>query len=272
MKPLIHRLMSQTTSKIQWLLCALLIAHFSNQLSAEVFVHSLNFRSAEQIIPLVKPHLKDTTTVTGKGFQLVVNGTPDEHQKIEQLLKALDKKLGQYRVELRVLNRKLADNERKAFSISASKNEAEATVRSYHATGNKNRDRYYSIRLIEGTSGFIQTGKVLTSSQVVRELNAFIPKPVDKKLSSGFYVTVNQIGKNRVQLSVAAQSENRSKKYRSDSDFSKSDTVIAGELGEWLLAASTIEQASQKNSSRGISSTRQSNKNWFYVRAISVDN
>ena len=238
----------------------------SLNLSAEMFIHELKYQQAAQIIPVIKPHLEPNSVISSKDNKLFIQSTQAEYNKILSMLKMLDKKPGEFFVEVKILNRKLDDWEVKGARIVASGRQVEGKITRYQSSDSRDNEKRFSLRLTEGYQGFVNTGESFVTNQLVNHYGSFIPQTSNKKVSSGFYVTVHNANDTQVRVAVSAQAQNRKTKNSQTIDHSAATSFINGTKGHWLLLATTNEAQAQTNSRRYKTQSSSSDKRWYYLR------
>lgn len=242
-------------------------------LKAEIYFHQMKYLTAAQIIPIIKPHLKSETGITAKGFQLIIQSSPEEYKKIKQIVSTLDKKPGEYLAEVRIINRQLTEQELQHTQVSisyqpASKNSVHIQSKHYQSGKNNKNDRRFTLRITENNQGFVNTGESFPTHQLVRRYDSFVSKPIQQKVSSGFYIRINQLPNNdiRVAIKTYSQSRDRTKSIQQSS----ADIVANGAKNTWILLASTGETKTSHHSKDYSSERRQSDKQWYYLRVTDV--
>lgn len=250
------------------LLCLLFIFSFSA--NAELYIHQLKFVQANQVIPVIKPHIDNSASLTGKDFKLFANVSKKDNEKIQAMLQVLDKKLEQYRVEVKIKNRKLDNWELKATRIHVGSQSSRAHIKRYSNSQSNNSDKHFQIMVLSGQPGFVNTGESFQTHQLVQQYQQFVPKTGYRKTTSGFYVTVRPTGKNQVKLDISAQTQQR-KKYSTSVASSATTTQVSGQTGEWILLATTGNHQSEQNNTTYSSQNRR-NKRWYYARVTQVVN
>lgn len=238
---------------------------------AEMFVHQLNYVSSEQIIPVMKPHLSPETKLSGKGYKLFIQTSVDEYKKIQDILKTLDKKPGEYLVEVRILKRRLDKWEMKQTNIQATNTNLRIKSKQITNTNNQHGEKKFRLRISEGYQGFVNTGESFPTHQLINQYQHFIPKSGYKKVTSGFYIVVNQMPDNQVKLSVSAQSQQRKTKHSKTVVQSSTNNQIVGAKNEWILISSTSSKQQNSNNHYSTNGQRQ-NKQWYYVRVSDIIN
>ncbi|TQV84443.1 hypothetical protein [Aliikangiella coralliicola] len=256
-------------------LCLILMA-FSFSANAESYIHQMQYLKAEQVIPVIKPHLSQQTRLTAKGYQLFIQSTPKDYEKIKQMMLMLDKKPGNFLVQVRVLDRRLDNWEMAGAQLKSSGKKLSAGVSRYQTSGRNKIDKTFSVRTTEGYQSFINTGEAFPTHQLVKHYGSFIPKTKDKKVNSGFYATIHKMPGNKIKVSISTQQQNRKGQHSQTIQTSKANSVFDATPGHWVLIASTgttatsgnnaIHQRKQPGNNHYSVSASRSDKRWFYLK------
>ncbi len=230
----------------------------------------MNYLSAEQVIPVITPHLKKETGLSAKGFQLIIQSTPEEYKKIQQLLTLLDKKPAQYLAEVRIINRKLDDKELKQTQLTINQHSTDIKIKRYRTQDNKGGDRRFTLRITENNQGFVNTGESFPTHRLVQHYNSFIPKTIHKEVTSGFYIKISQLPEDKVRIAINAQSQSR--KLDQSIKQSSTDSLIVGKKDSWILLASTGNNDSSNGKNKYSTRNNHSNKQWYYLRVNELAN
>jgi len=244
----------------------------SSNLFAEMFIHQLKYQQGSQIIPVIKPHLSESTVISAKDYKLFIQSTPQEYEKIKSMLIMLDKKPGQYMVEVKILSRKLDNWELKQTQITASNEQVSGKITRYQSGSNRDNEKLFSLRLIEGYQGFVNTGESFMTNQLVNHYGSFLPQSGYKKVTSGFYVSLNETNNNLVRIAVSAQAQNRQSNNSQNINQSATTSYVTGNKGDWILLATINDTQTNKQSSQYSTESSRSNKRWYYIRVNDIAN
>ena len=122
---------------MQRLLLFLLVVFFSGWMGAEVqtqrssLVLDLEYRSSEQVISGLRPHLQNEVRVTGQGQRLLVSGPSEQLAGIADLVTALDQPEVEYRL---VFAQGRVDPEERQASTGRRYSTASSELLSLHLT------------------------------------------------------------------------------------------------------------------------------------------
>ncbi|MGX5174167.1 hypothetical protein ACUR5C_09115 [Aliikangiella sp. IMCC44653] len=235
--------------------------------NAKLYVHQLKNVASQQIIPVIQPHISAQAKISGKDYTLFIEASEVEITKIKSMLESLDRAPLNYLIEVKISQRKLTDWERKHAKVKITAQGSSLNSKSYSTQQQSQNNRHFKVRATEGYSAFINTGESFPQTHIVKEYDAFIPQTSHRKVSSGFYVTVQQTGPKTVRLAVSAQNQTRSQ-ANSGVQSSATQNTIIGPVNEWILIASSGHDA--KAQSYSVSSKRQSQ--WYYILVQPLDN
>jgi len=230
-------------------------------------VIDLNNRSAEELIPLIKPHLP-RLSLSGRGFQLIARGSSDDLQNLKVMLEQLDKTVQRLRVTVDFTGGKYASDQGVSASGKVSNRDSQVTVKSY---GTRNRDdgaQVQNILTLDGQPAFISSG---VSVPVGRSQNYQNGRVLNRESNiqyrdvvTGIHV-LPQLRGDQVTLYVStvrgAQSRQRYKVFNRQ----VAETVVRGQTGEWILIGG-VSQTGASDSSGTTYSTRTRGQQFGNIR------
>lgn len=229
---------------------------------AELEVIELKHRSAEELLPIVRPLLDKDDVASGMNNRLILRTSPRRIAEIRKLLETLD--TAPRRLKITVMQDVDSDTVARLTEVSGSVGvgkEARVTVPGGGGTGgltvetgrgqDKLRARVYSTRTL-GTDRKTQQLQVLEGNRALVRSGQSVPVPVRqviqrpwgtevvetteyKQVESGFYVLPRLSG-DRVTLEISAQNDALAPggTYPTTRTQQTSSTV-SGRLGEWLV-------------------------------------
>lgn len=260
------------------LVALLFISHISLAISFEII--SLRYQSAEQLIPILKPLLDQDSVITGTGYKLIVKTSPQQLEKIRQLVQQLDTPVQQLIISVSHDQNILKQRERKSLAGHIRNNHADIAIGQRRNQGgltvklknngsqiqaNINQQKIQSqynisqqVRILSGNSAFIQTSKyVLVPQQqlIINGRKTTVSRSVQyQDVSTGFYVTPRVVG-NQVSLEISAHRQKLQSRRFGHIDQLQVSTSVQGLLGEWIELG-TVEEIT--NSSQSGILSRQS--------------
>lgn len=227
------------------------------QYSLEII--SLRHRTAEQVLPALRPLVEPGGTLTGQGNRLIVRASPANLAELRRALEAIDRPARRLQVSVRFDD--LFEASRRAVGasgrIGTGGSNVEIRARDSASSGEGRVDQ--RLQVLEGSHAMIYTGQ----SQPVRE-RRFIQTPggvvsqevmVLQDTRMGFDIVPRITGAS-VQVEMAG---------------STGYTTASGPLGEWFELGSVAIAGNQ--ASRGIASSAQATTSetrrvWIKVDAL----
>lgn len=222
----------------------------------------LKGRTADEIIPLIKPFAGQGGTITGMGNQLIIRASPERMMDILKILEKIDRP--PRRLMIYVRQGRLADSERQRISAGVNVDIGEHlgvgigdrapkdTVR-LHARSKRTRsdlDVTQRIQTLEGRPAYIATGKAIPIQEQSTYIAGGIIYQQDttrfRNATTGFYV-IPQLNGDRVTLQISPHLDQEGQIYGTF-EVQQAQTTISGRLGEWLPVGG-IEHSSNQTGS-----------------------
>ena len=230
-------------------LCALapLIALAQN---TTLEVITLKYRTAEQMMPVLKPLLDKSGTLSGMQNQLIVRTTPANLAELKLVLAKLD--AVPRRLVITVRHDAMLDRDRDRARIEVSGRID--NTRSLDADRNTQ-----SVQVLEGNSAFIRTGqsvpvpqrhavRTIVNGQVVDRINTAIEY---RDVLTGFHVLPRLAG-DRVTLEINPQRDTFASPEqnlpRGSVNVQQAATTVSGRLGEWIELGGVVQGVSNQQS------------------------
>ena len=263
----------------------------------------LNNRTAEEMIPIIKPILKDNDAITGSGYQLFIRTDTSTFAEVTRLLKEIDKAPRNLIISVR--NDESIGSGETDFDLSGNYDIGEdgrvvlgdrppigegARVTANKTERASTNDIKHTIRVLEGNEAYIVTGqeRPYTNQTIIgnRYGVAVYDNVEYEDLTSGFYVRPILTGNGNVTLHInphyrSANDENPGRRtrywgvfdgsrYRSDHgsiDVQEADTVITAKLAQWVKIGGVDNDAKARES--GVLSTSRKatdRQNTIYIK------
>jgi hypothetical protein len=251
----------------------------------------LMHRSAEEIIPIVKPMLGAGDGITGQGFILFLRSSPQTVVQVKEMIDALDIAAKMLQVSvfqgskqdleaLSVSGNLQIETDDASVRIGNSKNKSAGEI-SYsggNASGDLNatstrlrrtNNPIHQLRVAEGTAGFIETGEQIPYFIGANRIapGTAIGSTEYKDVTTGFYVLPRTHG-DQVTLQVSPFKNSLSKTRSGNIETQQASTTITGRIGEWLQIGGVEEQI--KHSQTGTvsySSTKSKTRYSIWIKA-----
>lgn len=236
-------------------------------LAQSIEVIPLKNRSADEMIPIVRPLLKPGEAITGTGYQLILRASPQTVTDVRQILSKLDRGLSNLMISVR-----------QGGAVDTESNEAGAVIRydsttgatvsgsiAQNRTGNDWRD-VQRVRALEGSPAHIQTGTTITQPEVVRSNNGTTTTySSTRTIGSGFYV-LPRLNGNQVHLEISPFREALTGDGLTTS-VQRANTAVSGWLGDWIfVGGGTQEESSTQSGLLSRSNSRSESEFGIYLK------
>lgn len=239
-------------------------AHADKQLE----LYPLNYRSAEQLLPLLRPHVGPDATLSGQGNQLVVRATPAVQQEIGALIKVLDTPPRSLRISVRTASDLASEQSGIGGRFGAPPAQAQIEIyRSESARGERLRQ---TVRALEGHPAFIARSvrvPVRQRAVVVGEQTGVAEQVEMLELSKGFSATAHLHG-GEVEVSISAEQADAG---AGPIERHQVVSTLRGRIGEWLPVGSGItgsERSERGLTYRSSDARRDSHHVWLKVDVL----
>ena len=260
------------------LLTGLLLIASASWAADRIEVLPLQNRSAEEIIPLLRPLLNQNEALSGTGFQLILRADPARQSELRGIIAQLDQAAQQLRISVRRASFADIQQERAQAQVSVGVGGGEveargrAIVRSTEDRGNEHN--VYNVTAQENTPAFIYTGEAFptpTQSGQIINGQVVVTQGIEyQQLRSGFYALARTRG-DEVTVDISPQREVLDPRRSGHIQSTALVTTVRGKLGDWLELGGTSQQRSEQGggllrSTRSRGDTHQSL--WLKVDAV----
>lgn len=261
-----------------------------------VEVIPLQYRSGEQLIPVIRPLLGPDSSVSGFQNQLVIRATPAELAQVRRVLAGID--TAPRRLLITVRQDAAIERDRREAEISGSLGNDNARITipgsGSRSGGNvvlrEGDDRLrarvvdtqrsgssgstQSIQVLEGRSAFIRIGesrpvrsrqveRIIVNGQVVDRV---VESAEYRNADTGFSVLPRLQG-NIVTLDIDPRNESFDDVRRGTVNVQRLTTTVSGRLGEWIdLGGITDSRSDERSVLLGRSSTRTDERRGVQVK------
>jgi hypothetical protein len=235
--------------------CLMAIASAQAPAGQSLEVINLQNRTAEEVIPTLRPLLEPGAALSGEGFTLFVRTSPANLAQLRQALQQIDRKANQYLIAVRNSTRQEIEREQLAAAAAVGNNGVRARVQATDTNSRRQGNEVASVLVLDGNEAFIATGQ---GSRQGSSSGGFR----DQNQTNGFTVIPRSLGGNRVALEIAQQSRQRSA-VSGRIESQSLTTQVSGKLGQWLelgalKAASSSSQSGILSGSYSTSSDERS--------------
>ncbi len=212
---------------------------------------NLNHRPASEIIPIIRPLLDKTGTLSGEKYVLFINTSDKNLRQLKSAISMLDADLRQLNIS--IMQESEATMKRYGFKISGElPQKANANVYSNQRTANNLQQQ--QIRVTEGQWASIQTGISVPSISRVRNTNGTVTESIRYQTIVTRLKIKPQIIGNKVDLKIESSIADRT-----TSKTQRLHTTVEGKLGEWIALGGI--QSAVDNSNSGFVFSTQHNAN-----------
>ncbi|NLY11983.1 MAG: secretin [Gammaproteobacteria bacterium] len=213
------------------------------QAASEVI--QLNFRMAQDILPVVQSVLGEQGRATAYGNQLIVNASDDKIAELRavleqidtqprRLLISVDTQGQQYNRERGYQTDATIGGRHGEIVIGQGEQQGRDNVRIIH-NNTQNRDgALRTIQTLEGSAALIQIGQSVPQRTIHYGPYGQVQERTEyRSINQGFYVTATVHG-DQVQLELNSQNDRRSQHYNDAIDTQSLSSRVSGRLGEWI--------------------------------------
>ena len=270
------------------ILAGFILLLFSAPAWAELDIIALKHRSAEEVLPVIRPLLDQGDAASGMNYQLILRTSPRNLEEIKRLLESID--VAPRRLKITVLQN--VDSETVARLTEVSGNvglsrEVQIAVpdsgdsRGLNVELGQGQDRLKAraistrslederntqqLQVLEGNRALVRSGQSVPVPQRQVIQNQWGTQVIDstqyQEAGSGFYV-LPRISGDRVTLEISAQND----AFVSGSGdqpvirVQQASSTVSGRLGEWLEVGGLGQQKDHDDSTistRGTSRARE---------------
>jgi type II secretory pathway component GspD/PulD (secretin) len=215
----------------------------------EVEVIQLRYRTAEQLLPILRPLVEPGGAVSGMQSTLVIRASRANIAQLRQVLDTLDRT--PRRLLISVRQDTGASFERRGAGVSgtaaagdarvgvneAPRRESGVTIGAYDSSGARDVSTATQVQALEGSPAFIATGQsVPVQSAVVTPTpgGTVVQRTTGvQNTGSGVYL-IPRVAGDRVFLDIAQAASSPGRQVAGAADFQHISTTASGRLGEWF--------------------------------------
>jgi len=226
----------------------------AQQEALAAYTLQLNYRQAEDIMPLIRPFLHPQGVMTGEGYRILLKTSAKNHRDLLQFVAELDVSMRQLLVSV-TLDREQVMRENQAMHPAAAP--AKQTVKTYTSARRDKSALTQQVRVQEGKWANISTGESVPVGKRTRNPDGTITESIDyKSVSMGFQV-LPRISGERLTLFIRPQMDSPHKQGGGRIQTRSAETTLTGKLNEWLLVGGASEAQINQPGSRVYSSARR---------------
>ena len=233
-------------------------------------VITLNYRTADQVIPVLQPLIAPRGTITGLNNQLVLRTTPENLAQLKQVLATLDATPRQLVVSVRQdsdldrsrsgaqVSGQLGAGDHASVSVPGRPTPPGASVsvdgvnaKVYSGDARQTDRVAQQVRVLEGSRAFIRTGQSVPvrNRQVIDTPNGrrVVETTGFSEAGSGFYVLPRLAG-DRVTLQIFTANDSIRSPATGATNIQQVQTVVSARLGEWVEIGGIGQQGTLEDS------------------------
>lgn len=258
------------------ILASLALLLFAAPAGAELEVIELKHRSAEEVLPIVRPLLDEGDVASGMNYQLILRTSPGHLAEIRKLLESID--IAPRRLKITVMQDVDSDTvarltevsgsiglgrearvsvpgsrDNSGLSVEAGRGKDSLRARVSSASSLEDDRKTQQLQVLEGNRALVRSGLSLPVPlrQIIRRPwgTEVVETTEYRQVDSGFYV-LPRISGDRVTLEISAQNDALAPGgiYPTTRTQQTSSTV-SGRLGEWLVIGEINRQEDDDDAS-----------------------
>jgi len=248
------------TSITKYIIAFLLVVSVAvvSQAEDSIEVIQLKGRTAEEMIPIIRPLMKQNEALSGRGYSLIIRASQDTLQSIRQIIAQLDRPPKRLMISVRRGNsNSVKRNEFSASGTIKSGNaeirlndrqryEGQAKLRIIENQRENDNNSIQRINSIEGRQSFIQSGTLVPTGQRQTDRFGNVTDSVQyRNASTGFYV-LPRVNDNKVTLEISTNSVSINQRGQQSFNTQQAQTSLTGEVGKWMAIGGISQQSSTK--------------------------
>jgi len=237
------------------LLIALTLA-IALPLQAATEVITLNYRMAEEVVPIAESIIGAQGRVVPHGNQLVVTAPDTLINELRQTLEQLDQAPQQLLIS--VDTQDFSNNRGQGYQVDGAVNTGEISIRSGQSERNQVRiirrntstheGGVQQVRATEGYPALIQVGQRVPLTNTDSDRYGDVYRNTQyHDVMRGFYATATVSG-DRVQVTLSSQRDRVNRSRPEVLDLQSTETRISGRVGEWISVSGIDENANSQRS------------------------
>lgn len=240
-------------------LFAALCLSVSLPVMAATEVMPLNYRTADDVLPVVQSVLGNEGRASNYGNQLIVNAPPAKLQEVRDLLRQIDKQPRRLLISVDTTDSNHMNDQGYSVNGSASAGNVEIEsgrgevngrdqVRIIHRSTQSRGGGTQQVQTTEGYPALIQVGQsVPLTSSSVDGYGRVYNNTEYRNVTRGFYVTASLTG-DVVHVSINNNNDRLSQTQQGAIDIQNTNTKVTGRLGEWITIGG-VNESSQSDQS-----------------------
>jgi len=231
-----------------YVVLALFAMQASSQNALEII--PLRHRTADQVLPALRPLMEPGATLTGQGTQLIVRTSPANLAELRRALDELDRPLRRLQISVRFDDAldSAARGVETSGRVTSRGSSVDVRVQDRQSAATERVDQ--RVQVLEGARAFISTGR---STPIYDGAGL-------RETSSGFEA-VPRLAGDGVLVEIAQRRDTPARQQALS-------TTVSGRLGQWLDIGGAVEAASRDESallSARASASARTGRVWLRV-------
>jgi type II secretory pathway component GspD/PulD (secretin) len=213
---------------------------------------SLRHRTAEQVLPSLRPLLEPGGTLSGQGTQLFVRTSPRNLDELRQALDAIDRPLRRLLISVRFDDAADAATRDLGASGRIGSGGSRVEIRAEDTRAQRGERVEQQVQALDGGRAMIYTGvsRPLRSQQFIQTPAGVVSQPVTvlQEQTTGFEV-IPRLAGDSVEVEIAQQRAGAG-------SYERAGTVVRGRLGEWFPLGAVAMGSARSAQTLGASGER----------------
>lgn len=219
----------------------------------------LNYRTAEEMLPVAQSVVGNEGRVTAYGNQLIVNAELTKIRELQGILSQLDTRPHQLLISVDTSDGSRSDQSGYSVNGSVSAGNVEIQtgrgevngrdqVRIINRSTNSRGGGTQQVRATEGSPAFIQIGQSQPVTNAgIGPYGQVYSQTEYRDANQGMYVTASLTG-NLVHITLSTRNDRFNGNYQGSMNTSSTETSISGPLGQWIEVGG-VSQSNQSTQS-----------------------
>lgn len=209
--------------------------------SQPLTIIGLHHRSAEEVVPLLRPFVAAGGTLAGSGQQLFIRTTPRNLAELRRLLRTIDRAPHQLLITVRqgaaAEQIEQASNASGSITVGGHGYSGAARLRIYGTEGRNEANDIQQVRVLEGNPAVIRMGQAVPVGNRSIARTPYGDQTTDsityRNITTGLTVVPHITG-DGVSLEIIARRQVASDSGGGRVNIQRIHTTVAGKLGQWL--------------------------------------
>jgi hypothetical protein len=234
---------------------------------------NLRHRTAEQLLPQVRPLVEPGGALAGTGDKLFLRASPRNQAEIRQVIEALDRPLRRLMITVRHGGQKEGAEAGASASIRLAPGDSRIRGTLGERRTSSREDIAQQVQTVEGGRAYISVGQsiALPLRQVVQTPAGLVVSDtlVWRDIATGFHAAPRLAG-DRVMLDISPTHDTPGSMPGS-ANVQHLTTTVSGRLGEWIALGGSAQQASGDSAGTlhyGTRSGRDDRQVWLKVEEL----